>query len=165
MSDTRRDFLGLLWRTGLALVAAAGVWTSWDILRPRASSGFGGKFRDGSPAEIPGDAVKTIAAAQTHLTKIDNEVVALWWRCPHLGCRVPFCESSGRFECPCHGSVFNRAGDYLEGPAPRGLDRFAVEVDGNAVVVDTGSVTRGKPPGTKTIDEPARGPSCAGGGS
>ena len=52
--------------------------------------------------------------------------VALYQKCVHLGCRVPFCETSQWFECPCHGSQYNRVGEKKGGPAPRGLDRFAV---------------------------------------
>ena len=51
-------------------------------------------------------------------------IVALYQRCVHLGCRVPFCQTSQWFECPCHGSKYNRVGEKKAGPAPRGLDRF-----------------------------------------
>ena len=56
-------------------------------------------------------------------------IMPLYQRCVHLGCRVPFCASSQWFECPCHGSKYNFAGEYQLGPAPRGMDRFAVKVD------------------------------------
>ena len=61
----------------------------------------------------------------------------LYQRCVHLGCRVPFCQSSQWFECPCHGSKYNEAGEYQLGPAPHGMDRFAVKVEGGNVMVDT----------------------------
>ena len=35
----------------------------------------------------------------------------LYQKCPHLGCRVPQCLSSQWFECPCHGSQYNRVGE------------------------------------------------------
>lgn len=54
--------------------------------------------------------------------------LALSQKCPHQGCRVSPCEQSGWFECPCHGSRFTRMGELRKGPAPRGLDAFAVEV-------------------------------------
>ena len=53
--------------------------------------------------------------------------VALYQKCVHLGCRVPWCESSQWFECPCHGSKYNRVGEKQGGPAPRGLDRFPLD--------------------------------------
>ena len=62
----------------------------------------------------------------------------LYQRCVHLGCRVPFCKSSQWFECPCHGSKYNSAGEYKLGPAPRGMDRFKVQItDSGDVMVDT----------------------------
>ena len=52
--------------------------------------------------------------------------VALYQKCPHLGCRVPWCQTSQWFECPCHGSKYNRVGEKRGGPAPRGMDRFVL---------------------------------------
>ena len=45
--------------------------------------------------------------------------VALYQKCPHLGCRVPWCQTSQWFECPCHGSKYNRVGEKRGGPHPR----------------------------------------------
>ena len=51
---------------------------------------------------------------------------------------------SGRFNCPCHASIFNRFGEVKGGPAPRPLDIFPIEIDGDRVIVDTGAIiTRG----------------------
>src|SRR5262249_22492341 len=63
-------------------------------------------------------------------------LMALYQKCAHLGCRVPYCNSSQWFECPCHGSKYNRAGEYELGPAPNGLQRFPVTVDssGNLLI-------------------------------
>jgi cytochrome b6-f complex iron-sulfur subunit len=33
---------------------------------------------------------------------------------------------TNRFECPCHGSKSPKDGTYIEGPAPRSLDRFVI---------------------------------------
>ena len=54
-------------------------------------------------------------------------IMPLYQRCVHLGCRVPYCGSSKWFECPCHGSKYNGAGEYKLGPAPRGMDRFQID--------------------------------------
>lgn len=161
----RRRFLVNAWRTGVALIAAAGAWTARDLLRPGKTSGFGGDVSTVPPDGVPADSVLPVPIAHGYLTAVDGEVTALYWKCPHLGCRVPWCESSGRFECPCHGSVFSRAGDYIAGPAPRGMDSFATEVVDGVVVVDTASVIEGRPPGDTLLDEPPKGPSCLGGGA
>jgi len=66
--------------------------------------------------------------------------VALYQRCVHLGCTVPFRDDCQSFKCPCHGSHYNVSGEYLDGPAPRSLDRFAMHFDGEQVVVSTGTI-------------------------
>jgi cytochrome b6-f complex iron-sulfur subunit len=86
--------------------------------------------------------------------------VALYQKCVHLGCRVPWCESSQWFECPCHGSKYNRVGEKQGGPAPRGLDRFPLEVTGGNIIVDTGNLQIGPPIGTNTTGQSPEGAPC-----
>jgi cytochrome b6-f complex iron-sulfur subunit len=66
--------------------------------------------------------------------------VALYQRCVHLGCTVPFRDECVSFKCPCHGSHYNVDGEYLDGPAPRSLDRFAMSLSGTDVIVSTGTL-------------------------
>lgn len=93
---------------------------------------------------------------------MSSGIVALYQKCPHLGCRVPNCATSQWFECPCHGSQFNRVGEKKGGPAPRGMDRFAVSINNGNVVIDTGSVFGGPAIGTNTTGQEAEGPHCVG---
>lgn len=96
---------------------------------------------------------------------MDAGLVALYQKCPHLGCRVPQCESSQWFECPCHGSQYNRVGEKKGGPAPRGMDHFIVTVGATGdVTIDTANVIQGAPIGTNTTGQEAEGPHCIGGG-
>jgi cytochrome b6-f complex iron-sulfur subunit len=90
-------------------------------------------------------------------------LMALYQKCAHLGCRVPFCEASQWFECPCHGSKYNYAGEYQLGPAPTGLSRFAVTTSGSTISVDTSTIIPGPPRGTNTIHQSPEGPFCVGG--
>jgi len=90
--------------------------------------------------------------------------VALYQKCPHLGCRVPQCLSSQWFECPCHGSQYNRVGEKKGGPAPRGMDHFALTVAGGSISVDTAKVIPGPAIGTNTTGQEAEGPHCITGG-
>ena len=41
--------------------------------------------------------------------------------CTHLGCPVAWTPASNGFNCPCHGSVFNKQGERTAGPAPKPL--------------------------------------------
>jgi cytochrome b6-f complex iron-sulfur subunit len=88
-------------------------------------------------------------------------IMPLYQRCVHLGCRVPFCPQSQWFECPCHGSKYNTAGEYKLGPAPRGMDRFKVAIsEAGDVTVDTAEIILGPPRGTDTTHKPQSGPFC-----
>ncbi|MGH9180992.1 MAG: ubiquinol-cytochrome c reductase iron-sulfur subunit, partial [Acidimicrobiales bacterium] len=95
------------------------------------------------------------------LAGMEDGIVALYQKCVHLGCRVPWCKSAQWFECPCHGSRYNRVGEKKGGPAPRGLDRFPVEVAGGVVIVDTSRLIQGPTIGVNTTGQEAEGPHCA----
>jgi cytochrome b6-f complex iron-sulfur subunit len=78
-------------------------------------------------------------------------VRAMSQRCPHLGCRPNPCVEDFWFRCPCHQSRYDRLGikaaGELFGPAPHGLDRYAIEVDASGVLfVDTARITLGPLP-------------------
>ncbi len=111
------------------------------------------------PASALPKAKKVYAGAV--LDGMNAGVVALYQKCVHLGCRVPWCSTSQWFECPCHGSQYNRVGEKKGGPAPRGLDRFAVIIGaGGIVTVDSSAVAVGPPIGTNTTGQEADGPHC-----
>lgn len=156
----RREFLNWTWKALAAGLVVEAGWMTYDILVPRPAGGIGGILEVGTESGFPEGVVRYFAEGRLYVTRVEGDIIALWQKCPHLGCRVPFCESSGRFECPCHGSVFNRRGEYLAGPAPRGMDSFPTSVEGGAVLVDTGSIEEGPPPGVLTLDEEGSGPSC-----
>jgi cytochrome b6-f complex iron-sulfur subunit len=183
---TRRQFLnrGVITLFTLGLASFGGSLLAF--LWPTLTGGFGSKIRAGTLEEIlgqiadkkepfyvaegrfyinpyPKDAVgkaKTISAYGAVLAGYEAGVVALYQKCVHLGCRVPWCDTSQWFECPCHGSQYNRVGEKKGGPAPRGLDRFVVTVDGGVVTVDTKQIIVGPPIGTNTTGQEAEGPHC-----
>lgn len=63
--------------------------------------------------------------------------IALYARCTHRGCLVQWEGASGEFECPCHGSRYDRAGMVIEGPAERPLERMNIDrlEDGSLLVL------------------------------
>lgn len=42
-------------------------------------------------------------------------------RCPHLGCALKWNADEHSWDCPCHGSRFDKDGELLNGPATDGL--------------------------------------------
>lgn len=97
------------------------------------------------------------------LAGMEAGLVALYWKCPHLGCTVPSCISSQWFECPCHGSKYNQVGEKRGGPAPRGMDHFATSVNERGeFLVNTGKIIPGRQVGTDTTRQEAQGPNCIG---
>ncbi|NNC40711.1 MAG: ubiquinol-cytochrome c reductase iron-sulfur subunit [Acidimicrobiia bacterium] len=85
--------------------------------------------------------------------------MALFQRCVHLGCRVPWCGTSQGFECPCHGSKYNYTGEYEAGPAPRNLDRFVVELSEDHFIIKTGQIIESPRAPMRSVSYP-QGPSC-----
>ncbi len=160
------------------------------FLWPMPKGGFGSKIRVGAVSDVlakiaaskgflysaegrmwltayPTSAIEKAKAVYPPgvLPSMEAGVVALYQKCPHLGCRVPSCATSQWFECPCHGSQYNLAGEKKGGPAPRGMDRFATSVAGGVLTVDTGQIFQGPAIGTNTTGQEAEGPHCVGGGS
>lgn len=42
--------------------------------------------------------------------------------CPHLGCIVAWNPAASTWDCPCHGSRFDRFGAVFNGPSPKDLE-------------------------------------------
>lgn len=136
----RRDFVKGLWSVSLlGLFGQAGI-ALYRFFKPRIEPGsFGTKMVAGQVAEFTSGTVSHIAAGRFFVSRLDDDrLLALWQRCPHLGCTVRWREEEGHFRCPCHSSVFNTVGEVVSGPAPRPMDAFPISLENEQVVVDTG---------------------------
>ena len=183
---TRRQLLN----RGIAATSAVGggglAVAFLAFCYPSEATGFGAKITAGTVPEIT-DFIKAnrkpfyVPDAKTYLTAYPKEdieaakkaydddrlypgfeagLVALFQTCPHLGCTVPWCSSSQWFECPCHGSKYNRVGEKRGGPAPRGMDRFPIVIEGGKVAIDTGNRITGPAIGTNSTGQEPEGPHC-----
>jgi cytochrome b6-f complex iron-sulfur subunit len=187
---TRRQFLNRALVAVFGLFLLQFVLASLAFVWPKLKGGFGTPINAGNlddiktEIEVAGAVVpKFIPAAQSWITTFPLDklpgssfesvpfvlaggaddgiaLMALWQRCVHLGCRVPTCIPSQGFECPCHGSKYNIHGEYQLGPAPRNLDRFAVELDDNGdLIIMTGTIVETPRAKNKTAVYP-QGPFC-----
>lgn len=159
-TQSRRKFLTWGWKAGSALLAIAAGWTVFESLRPLTTSDAGGVIKLGSPSSYPDDSATYVSEGRLYVTNVQSQVFALSQKCPHLGCRVPYCASSGRFECACHGSVFDLGGEWIAGPAPRGMDRYPITVADDVITADTSVLLPGPDPGANQFLTPPKGPSC-----
>jgi cytochrome b6-f complex iron-sulfur subunit len=162
MASTRRQFLRSGWKVGATLLAAAAAWTTYESLRPLARANAGATINLGSPSTYGAGTATYVPEGRLFVVNTGSRLFALSQKCPHLGCRVPYCDSSGRFECPCHGSTYDLGGEWIVGPAPRGMDRFQLMLDRatGTLVADTSKVIAGPNRGAKRYFSPAKGPSC-----
>jgi cytochrome b6-f complex iron-sulfur subunit len=161
----------LLWITEVAAGSIGFLW-------PNAKGGFGSVIKIGTIADIKAANSSLPFAngfpvyyqqARAYIMLIDPSrqefvpgedktgegtalnVRALYQRCPHLGCKPNPCLKNYWFECPCHGSRYDRLGIKAQGPnygpAPRGMDRFSITVDSDGtLIVDTSKITLGPLP-------------------
>lgn len=134
---SRRHFLGIAFGGSLAVLFGQAAVALLNFLKPAASSGFGGLVYAGKVEEFAINSVNHILAGRCYVDRNEDGLIALWQRCTHLGCAVPWVEAEGRFHCPCHGSLFNTLGEVIGGPAPRPLDTFPITIKQGEVWVDT----------------------------
>lgn len=131
-SFTRNATLGA---TGIVL-AQLGV--AFGVLMwPNKTGAFGGEITIGGDVvpEVGGDPFRH-QEGQFYIVHTEDGIEALWWKCVHLGCTVPWNAGAGEFHCPCHGSVFEYNGTRIAGPATRALDLMPTTVgeDGSITV-------------------------------
>jgi cytochrome b6-f complex iron-sulfur subunit len=171
-APTRRTFLRTAWLISMAGALGAFGAASLRFLWPNIQGAFGAELDIGAVDEILAEIEQTQSpfrypAGRMWVSPYDPAtdpegvyadvaldgapVMALYQKCVHLGCTVPWQAPVQRFQCPCHGSNYNILGEYILGPAPRGLDRFPTRVENGRVIVDTGTIVIGPSRETKTI--------------
>ncbi|MBI3953552.1 MAG: ubiquinol-cytochrome c reductase iron-sulfur subunit [Chloroflexi bacterium] len=149
---SRREFITIGWwaAAGLVLteISAGVIYSLWPKDKPKAKveafvAGTLDQFKLGEPV--------LFKKQRLYLSRVPEGVIAFSTKCTHLGCFVPwraddpsedepgkFNTGKGRFNCPCHGSIYTRYGVRVAGPAPRPLDWYNVKLDGSKVVVTIG---------------------------
>jgi cytochrome b6-f complex iron-sulfur subunit len=132
------------WAEGLPYIFQSKIFI---VNVPAAKARVEGNGTVSSPVDDPG------ADVGTEIEAVDRSVLALYRKCPHLGCQVPqLCEQSQWFECLCHGSKYTVLGEKRDGPAPRGMDRFVMTVTDGVYIINSGEIEDGPPVGTETFD-------------
>ena len=163
---SRRNLIRASFWGGLGVSLLGSVGLLLDFLYPRNVRGFGGPVPAGNVADYEkGAAPVPNSEGQFWIANLDptetraggtggaDGLLALWRKCPHLGCTVPWRgtfsfdgDDGGWYRCPCHGSTYTKAGIRVFGPAPRSMDTMEITIDdaGN-ITVNTGVITSGGP--------------------
>jgi len=134
---TRSQFLGVAFFGFIGLLGLEALIALSRYLKPISSGGYGGLVYAGKVDEFGVDSVSYVMEGRFWLVRNQDGFLALWQKCPHLGCAVPWEEAEADFHCPCHGSIFNTVGEVIGGPAPRPMDYFQVLIRSGEVWVDT----------------------------
>lgn len=158
---TRREFLNYVWGAAISLFLAEFGIGAYIFSLPRFREGeFGSDFDLGALGEIlpgPDGAPAPYDQAKTWLLNIGPKeaakgqgkegLLAIYKVCTHLGCLYKYEATTERFECPCHGSKFHLDGTKIleEGPAPRSLDRFVMELKDESGQVVASTPETGEP--------------------
>ncbi len=140
---TRREFIGFgaKWAVLLSSLAAfAGIlrFTKANVHYEESK-----KFKIGTADNHPVGSINKFEDKNVYIFSDNDGLHAISGICTHLGCIVALSENG--FQCPCHGSKFNREGKVTGGPAPRNLPWLEISrnVDGTLVVDAAKEIQKG----------------------
>jgi cytochrome b6-f complex iron-sulfur subunit len=149
--------IGRRWFLRIAVLGSLGALITQSVACfvhyyfPTRVGTFGGKVLAGKVEELKVGEPKYVRDGKFYLSRVPDGLLALYQKCPHLGCVVPWrpddptedsIAAKGRFNCPCHGSIYDRFGVIRSGPAPRPMDIMAISIENGNIVVDTGQITQ-----------------------
>lgn len=127
----RREFLTFAWLISLGFLSVNIAGLTYLFSMPRFREGeFGGVVTIGKVSDLPEVASnpENFPKVKFWLSVTENGALAIYKVCTHLGCLYNWKEQDNKFVCPCHGSQFEKDGDFIQGPAPRSLDQFVMKV-------------------------------------
>ncbi len=131
---SRRNFLGLA-SAGAAILSLLTVLGGiFKMTKATVHYEESKTFKIGKPDEFPVGSVKKLDEKNVYIFTDRDGIYAVSSICTHLGCIVAHTEWG--FQCPCHGSKYNKDGKVIAGPAPKALPWLEVSrhVDGSLVV-------------------------------
>ncbi len=141
---SRRKFFVKVGNTATAVAIMGGIGVTLEYLSPNVLLEIPRIFKVGPIEDIQPD---TVVYNPEHKVYVFREkqggFYALSAVCTHLGCTTKWKASGieghpeGVIACPCHGSVFDKKGNVLHGPAPRPLDRFSARLEDDNLVINT----------------------------
>ncbi|OGP65426.1 MAG: hypothetical protein A2170_02145 [Deltaproteobacteria bacterium RBG_13_53_10] len=137
---SRRKLIFYAWIGAAAIVMGELIGGTFAFLWPRRKQGKAENvFIAGKVTDLKVGEVILFRKEKAFIVRTDGGFLAMSAICPHLHCIVTWNEVLKKFECPCHGAKFNPRGEVLEGPPPRPLDLYKLQVVAGNLVVDKAS--------------------------
>lgn len=143
---SRRRLMAYAWIGAAAIVMGELIGGTFAFLWPRRKGPkvetvfIAGKVTDFKVGEVI-----PFRKERTFILRTEGGFLAISAICTHLHCIVNWNEMLKKFECPCHGAKFNQNGEVLEGPPPRPLDLYKLQIIAGNVAVDrTSPIERSK---------------------
>ena len=130
---TRRDFLKLTSNSLLGLSAVLGLGGMIRFLSFEMDPAPPSQYDLGSVESYPQGTTTLLMHIPAVLIHTEDGFLALSLVCTHLGCTVE--QKDEAFECPCHGSKYDRQGYVTRGPSKVPLKRLRVETNENGNLV------------------------------
>jgi cytochrome b6-f complex iron-sulfur subunit len=127
----RRDFINKMAVGTASGVGAVGLAAVISEILPPETESFG-RIKIGHIDDYPMNEFSFIPENKIYLFRGRRQIRILSGVCTHLGCTIKNTEQG--FDCPCHGSHFDKTGKACSGPASRSLDRLNAEVNKQGLI-------------------------------
>jgi nitrite reductase/ring-hydroxylating ferredoxin subunit len=137
----RRDFLLDALRAAAVALAAIGIAPSGANAMPlRWITALSSGAQEKSYPVPTADGVQIDKENEVILSRVGKQVFAFALACPHQNTALRWEAEDNRFQCPKHKSRYRADGTFIEGRATRSMDRYAVKLANNQIVVDVDKV-------------------------
>ncbi len=135
----RRDFLNILLGTGFIAWLGALFFPVFKYLEPpEVEEVKVSNVKAGAVDDMEKDSGKIIKFGNKPvilIRKTNGDYIAFSAVCTHLDCIVQYRKDYGQIYCACHNGRYDLNGRVASGPPPAPLQKYAVTIKDNEVIV------------------------------
>ncbi|TAK51529.1 MAG: ubiquinol-cytochrome c reductase iron-sulfur subunit [Bacteroidetes bacterium] len=139
IQKTRRGFLREVMFGWFLLTLLPALYVVAEYLYPASNREKSLKdYPIAKVTDIPFNSFKIFKLKKKPVIVMNSEsgqIKAMSLICTHLGCVVEFKPEEQKFHCNCHGSIFDRDGKNIAGPAPIPLKPYRVTLTGTDILI------------------------------
>ncbi len=132
---SRRNLFALAGWGGLLATTALSVGASLRFMFPNVVYEPSPVVKVGSLTDYAEGTITFIESQRIFILRSKKGLRVLSAICKHLACTVNWSEEKNRYECPCHGSIYDTDGAVVSGPAPKPLDWLGVNVSPTKMLI------------------------------